>query len=214
MTLDEGVIKFDFSDHCPTESVSIDHYTSVEFYRSKLFAMNLIGFYSDHQVGYGNISRKLTLSNLHQSLNAQFIISGTQTGHLKKLTEKDYTYIVDYCIANNSAKSIGPILPSSESLTHAAIYESDPNIGAVIHIHNKDIWSGMINGDLLYTEKNIPYGTVQMAQRVKEIITDFPGESFAMAGHEDGVITYGVDLKDAFIKILELYSKFSLSSME
>ncbi|MGB3788502.1 MAG: hypothetical protein WA949_10870, partial [Phormidesmis sp.] len=34
---------------------------------------------------------------------------------------------------------------SSESLTHGVIYTSAPKIGAVIHVHNSQIWQGLLD---------------------------------------------------------------------
>lgn len=209
MTLDEGVIKFDFSSYKETESVKYDDYLAIEPTRKKMYELKLIGFYEDHKVGYGNISLKLNLNDLFNSNLSQFIISGTQTGHISDLSPKHYTYIVDYSLSTNAATSVGPILPSSESLTHAAIYDSDSAINAIIHIHNKEIWSGMISSNELFTPASIPYGTVAIANSVKELIKNNPGKSFAMAGHEDGVIIYGRNMDEACQKTTELYKKYS-----
>lgn len=208
MSLDEGVIKFDFSAYKKTDSVNYSHYECIEPFRKKMFDLNLIGFYEDHQVGYGNISLRVDLKELHSTQKAQFIISGTQTGHIPDLLVTHYTYVVDYKIEENQATSVGPMLPSSESLTHAAIYSSDFSIGAIIHIHNKEIWKGMIAGGQKFTEDHIPYGTVMMAKRVEKLIHDYPGESFAMAGHEDGVIIYGASMEEAQNKTIKLYQKY------
>lgn len=208
MTLDEGVIKFDFSDFKQTNEVNFSHFKEIESFRSKLFEMKLIGFYEEHQVGYGNISQRFDLSGLKAAKLPQFIISGTQTGHIPNLTQLHYTYVLGYDLAKNKIISQGPILPSSESLTHAAIYECDKEITAVIHIHDTKIWAGMIKENMLFTAKNIPYGTIQMANAVKDIVTKNYGQAFAMAGHDDGVIAYGKNLEDAFYKIDTLYKRF------
>ena len=40
---------------------------------------------------------------------------------------------------------IGPIQASSASLTHAAIYQANPDINAVIHVHDRDLWENLLD---------------------------------------------------------------------
>lgn len=209
MTIDEGVIKFDFSDYKPTKEVGDNDIKVIEKIRKKLFDLKLIGFYDDHQVGYGNISQRLNLTHLREVQKPQFIISGTQTGHLPDLTNKNYTYVTNYDTCKNSISSVGPILPSSESLTHASIYEANSEVRAVIHIHHHQIWKKMIESGELFTAKSIPYGTQQMANAVTQIVKDNPFKAFAMAGHDDGVITYGRDFDEALDECMRLYRSFA-----
>ncbi|EQC47301.1 class II aldolase/adducin family protein [Bacteriovorax sp. Seq25_V] len=208
MTLDEGVIKFDFSDYYKTESINNKFVTNIEKYRKMLFDLKLIGFYEMHQVGYGNISERFNLQEFRQTKKPQFVISGTQTGHLPDLDNTHYTLVLDYDLDRNKIASRGAILPSSESLTHAAIYEVDDNIGAVVHIHHEDLWKKMILANEPFTAKDVPYGTKQMANAVQELAKKYPGAGFAMAGHDDGIVTYGKDLNEAYNRCLTLYNKY------
>ena len=66
-----------------------------------------------------------------------FLITGTQTGEIKNLNREHYTCVTDYNIEKNFIRSEGPIKASSESLTHAMIYELDPAIKVVIHVHHE-----------------------------------------------------------------------------
>ncbi len=208
MSLDEGVIKFDFSDYYQTDSISLKYVNEIEKYRKKLFQLELIGFYQVHQVGYGNISQKFDFCEFRETSRPQFLISGTQTGHLPDLDGSHYTMVLDYDLDKNKISSRGAILPSSESLTHAAIYEVNKSIGAVVHIHHEELWNKMLQNGEAFTAKDIPYGTKQMANAVQELAKTNPGKGFAMAGHDDGIVTYGQNLEIAFERCLELYNKY------
>jgi ribulose-5-phosphate 4-epimerase/fuculose-1-phosphate aldolase len=85
-------------------------------------------------------------------------------------------------------------------LTHAAIYESDPTISAIIHCHDSVLWAALLDR-VPTSSKAIAYGTPEMAD---EIIRLFKGTDvrsrkiLAMAGHEGGIVTFGKNLEDAF----------------
>ena len=90
--------------------------------------------------------------------------------------------------------------PSSESLTHAAIYESDPTISAVIHCHDSVLWATLLDRAPT-TSKSVAYGTPEMAYEIMRLfkVSDVRSrEIFVMAGHEAGIVTFGKNLEDAF----------------
>ncbi len=79
------------------------------------------------------------------------------------------------------------------------VYELDLNVQAVIHIHHKNLWL-QLTGIVPTTGKKIPYGTPEMAREVKRLYqsTDLKHQKiFVMAGHEEGIISFGKDLRDA-----------------
>ncbi len=197
--IDEGVIKY----HCDWilgEPVAAELIQDLRVWRDRIHDLGLIGVY-DNGIGFGNISIRIDQSN-------QFIISGTQTGHLPKLNPEDYTVVIDFDIEKNHLTCCGLTQASSESLTHAAIYSYQPDINAIIHVHQPHIWK-----KLLYkvptTNQQVPYGTPQMA---KEMFRLFEEENLGekkilvMAGHEDGFLTFGKDLEEAG-EVLMNYSR-------
>ncbi len=207
MSIDEGVIKFNSSQFVKTSELDEASIIQINPIRHQLYQRKLIGEYQDIKIGYGNISQRIcqqsqfkgVLSNLrHNTLQSQFIISGTQTGHLKTLNTLHYTCVMSIDLNNNSLQCQGPIMASSESLTHGAIYQCNAAIEAVIHIHNTEIWQGMLENKMSHTAAHIPYGTFEMAQAVKSVIAGNYQGYLAMAGHEDGVIFYGRSLQEAF----------------
>ncbi|HEY4222481.1 MAG TPA: class II aldolase/adducin family protein, partial [Myxococcota bacterium] len=104
--------------------------------------------------------------------------------------------------------SRGPSLPSSESLTHGAIYDVVPGARAVLHAHAPSIFRAAIA--LPSTASNVAYGTVAMAREVERLwrSSDLKHERvLVMRGHEDGVIAFGDDLDDAGARLLRVLAR-------
>lgn len=184
-----GVIKFNCNwiKENPLDNELIK---DLNFWRDKLYKLGFIGMYKN-EIGYGNISIRFQKN--------QFIISGSATGKFQKLTNEHYTKVVEYDLNKNSLTATGPILASSESLTHAVIYECEPSVNAVIHIHNLDLWKKLLN-KVPTTKKEIEYGTPAMAREVIRLFKEknlSEKKIFAMAGHEEGIVAFGKDLDEA-----------------
>lgn len=190
-TRDEGVIKF----NCywtQTDPLPESELRDLIDYRNQLFKLGFIGVYPDG-IGYGNISQMDRTKN-------QFVISGTQTGHFAQALPEHFASVTDYNIKENSIICEGPIKASSESLTHAMIYETFPDVTAVIHIHSPVHWKKLMH-QVPTTRADIPYGTPQMADEIKRLSkeSDLPhSQILVMAGHEDGIISFGSNLDQAF----------------
>lgn len=194
--IEEGYIKF----HChfiKTRPVPNSKIQELNFYRQKLYKLGLIGAYKN-KIGYGNISTK------HKDV----IISGSATGNYKKLDNSKYSKITRYNIKKNELFCTGAIKASSESMTHESIYECDKEIGAVIHIHNLNMWKKYLN-KLPTTSKNATYGTPELAIEIKRLYneTDFKNEKIAVfAGHKEGIIVFGKNLEEAYNIILKYFN--------
>jgi len=112
----------------------------------------------------------------------------------------DYVRVVGYDFARNWVSYEGTAIPSSESLTHAAIYESDVAISAVIHCHDSMLWR-TLHDRVPTTSKAIAYGTLEMAYEIMRLfeVSDVRSKKiFVMAGHQDGIVAFGKSLEDAF----------------
>ena len=190
----DGVIKYDFQ-FTQSEPLSVEQFSEIESVRERLHALNLIGVTKDG-IGFGNISQKID--------DSSFVITGTQTGHLAKLSGEHYSFVEEYNDKEFYLKSSGGIKPSSEALTHGTIYNLYSKIGAVIHIHSKEIWNFMLTHDYLKT-KDVEYGSVEMIDEVNRIfstIDPLSNPKFVMAGHEDGVMVFGKDLLGAEMALM------------
>jgi ribulose-5-phosphate 4-epimerase/fuculose-1-phosphate aldolase len=191
---DEGYIKFNctwIEEELPNKNI-IDELNN---WRQKLYNQQLIGAYPDG-IGYGSISCRLT--------DGSFLITGTATGNIKQLTNDHFTRVVDFNIEDNSITCQGPIKASSESLTHAIIYKSLPEVNAVVHIHNNVLWQKLLN-NVPTTSLQVAYGTPEMANEINRLrsTTNLKDDKIlVMAGHEDGLIAFGKDLAEAAGKFL------------
>jgi len=199
--IDEGYIKFE-SHWQETAALDNPQIATLIKWRRPLYAAGLIGHYSEENVGFGNISLRIAAQR-------QFLISGTQTGHLPELGNEHFALVTDYDIAGNSVVSEGASEASSESMTHAAIYELDQRIRAVVHVHSDRLWL-RLKESAATTDASIAYGTPGMAREFDRLFesTDFSTTGIAaMAGHEAGLIGIGESLQEAAERILALNAK-------
>lgn len=195
--IDEGVIKYNCN--WVKEQLSVIVSPDLKEWRDKMYELKLIGEYSDVNIGYGNISEKL---------GDNFLISGTQTGKIYPIKNNHFTLVTQYDINKNCLTCKGEIKASSESLTHAAVYEADESIKAIIHIHNKAMWVKLLN-QVPTTNKNVPYGTPNMALEIKRLFQEtnvVHDKIIVMAGHDEGIIAFGKDLNEAGKVILGYFN--------
>ena len=198
-----GSIKFN-CNWLKAEPVDEKRIMEINRWRNILFNHQLIGVYPNG-IGYGNISIRLN--------DKEFMISGTSTGHLGTLTNQHYSIVTSYDFLANSVTCTGPVKASAESLTHAAVYEMDPGVQAIIHIHSKKIWDELID-KVPTTSATVEYGTPQMALEIKRLFNStnlIEQKILVMAGHEEGVISFGKDLEEAGDIIIRLFLKLILN---
>ncbi len=198
--IDEGVVKYSLK-YTQTDEIAVKECKKIENVRARLFSLGLIGAYCDG-VGFGNISVRYKKKD-------SFVITATQTGELPKLSPSYYSFVKKVDFKKFRTYAIGPSRPSSEAITHACIYNLDPDIKAVIHIHNEKIWDYMLKNDYLSTN-DTPYGTPEMVEDVNYIyknIDPFLNNAFVMKGHFEGVVTFGKSLKDAEKTLYEIIKK-------
>ncbi len=187
--MDEGYIKY----HCnwiEANNTFTEQVAALNVWRDVMYQKGWMGMYSNG-IGYGNISMRINGNT--------FLISGTATGGVEKLDDRHYCLVEAYSIEHNSVTCRGPIKASSESLTHAMIYETSPEINAVIHIHNMDMWNDMKN-KIPTSHEAVAYGTTEMALEIKRLFTTTQlafSKIMVMAGHEEGIISFGKDIAEA-----------------
>lgn len=197
---EEGVIKFN-CHWVRSEPLSPQSIAELQPWRNRMYELKLIGSTPDG-IGYGNMSIRS---------GKEFIITGSGTGTLLQLAPEHYTRVTSYNFSDNCLTTEGPIKASSESLTHAALYECDPSINAVIHVHHAGLWKLLLKR-YPSTGAGVPYGTPGMAQEIKRLFkeTGLPQRIFAMGGHEDGIISFGKNMESAAGVLLEEYEAMSL----
>lgn len=196
--IDEGVIKFNCNWKNKPLPISVP--TQLMEWRDKMHELKLIGEYKGIKIGYGNISVITTKG---------ILISGTQTGNIYPIAAKDFSLVTAYDMDKNSLDCLGEIKASAESLTHAAFYDADSSIKAVIHIHNKELWDNLID-KIPTSKREVPYGTAEMASEILRLFkeTSIPQEKImVMGGHDEGIIAFGQNLREAGEVILTTLSK-------
>ncbi len=187
--MDEGYIKFNCK-WIPSNDIPLNKIAVLNVWRDIMYKKGLIGVYPDG-IGFGNISMRCN--------EKTFLISGTATGGLATLNESHYSLVTGYDLSTNSVTCKGPVKASSESLTHAMIYECSAATHAVIHIHNLNLWNRLIHQVPTSREK-IPYGTPEMAHEIKRLFEETAlnkEKIIVMGGHPEGIISFGKDLEEA-----------------
>ena len=192
---DDGIIKFqyDWKEEALKNSKTIEE---LIYYRDLAHEKKYIGVHEDG-IGYGNISKRA---------EGGFLVSGSATGSITPSNSSHYSLVHKWSIENNKIWCKGPIAASSESLTHAVIYQELPQINAILHIHHLQLWKRYYHA-LPSTCSHIPYGTTDMASAVKFLIRNQQEDEglFLMKGHEEGLVAYAKDMKSVFQIFVDLF---------
>lgn len=201
--MQEGVIKFTTAHrdeplpaHRFAEQVAL-----LTAWREILARLELVGqdVARYEGAGYGNVSSRIGPFPGARGQRG-FVITGTQTGGARCVGAEQYCVVTRYELARNRVESWGPVLPSSESMTHGAIYDLSPHIRCVLHVHSPVLWGAAARLKLPTTAPDVPYGTVAMAREVERLYRETSladRRIFAMAGHEDGIVVFGKTAEDA-----------------
>ena len=191
----EGYIKYKSNWTQKEIEIPDSYFQEIEYWRNQLYNKGMIGLYNNG-IGFGNISMRIDNSN-------QFYITGSTTGKHSKLEIEHLAKVENYSLKNNSIDCIGPVIASSESLSHAIIYETLPEINSVIHIHHYELWKQTL-GIFPTTNKSAEYGTPEIASEIKSLIKeDFIAAQkiIIMGGHKEGIISFGKSIEEA-MKVL------------
>lgn len=143
--------------------------------------------------GFGNVSAR------ERPGGGAFVITASQTGRLAALEPEQFVRITACDIERFNACAEGALPPSSETLTHAALYQAAPEVQWVLHGHSPDIFRAAHALGLPTTPADVEYGTAQMARAVAEVIPSAAGAPFVFVslGHEDGVFACGAQADGA-----------------
>ena len=183
-----GSVKFS-CEHVAQETAPFAGFEQLNECRQRLWQLGLIGL-DANGIGYGNVSVRE---------GDHFYITGSGTGGKSELALTDYARVTAYDFTRNWLRCEGGTVASSESLTHAAVYESEARAGAVIHCHDLKLWKALL-GRVPTTAATVAYGTPDMAHEVQRLFqkTDLGSQKiFVMGGHPEGVVTFGTDLAEA-----------------
>ncbi len=149
--------------------------------------------------GYGNVSCRVGPPSGPRDRRS-FLITGTQTSGQACMSLADFCVVESCDPTRNRVESHGPVLPSSESLTHGAIYALGSHIRYVFHAHSPTLWRRAAALRIPTTNPRVAYGTPAMAREVARLwrSSTLPDLGLlAMGGHEDGVIAFGRTANEA-----------------
>lgn len=197
---DEGYIKFN-AQWERTPPLPIASLTELQRWRRKLYGLSLIGAYEDG-IGFGNISQRYGDAD-------QFIISGSKTGNFAELTSMHYSLVTAVDIERNTLHCRGPVVASSESMSHVAVYSECPWVNGVIHVHDLEMWERLLH-QVPTTARGATYGSPEMAYSIVRLLreTDLPERKiFVMEGHREGIFTFGRDLEEAGRILLDFVAR-------
>jgi hypothetical protein len=148
---------------------------------------------------YGNVSARVGPRGAAIG-SRSFLITGSQTSGQRRLGLDDFSLVLSYDYGANRVTSRGRVLPSSESMTHAAAYDASPLVRSVLHAHSPVLWRRRRALNLPETDPAIPYGTPEMALEVRRLYREsvLPERGIlAMGGHEDGILVLGRSPEEA-----------------
>ena len=203
--LDEGYIKYQ-ANWERTTPYSGQLVSQLIRWRQACYQKGWIGSY-ENGIGFGNISLRIPPSN-------QFFITGSATGGMAKINEQHITRVEKVAAQQNELWCTGPIVASSESMSHAAIYLQLPWVQGVIHIHHLELWRAALHSAPT-TAATAAYGTPEMVDSIVELITtsDLPQQKFfVLEGHEEGAFAFGASLAEAFSVLEAGFEHYGLHS--
>ena len=213
MAWQEGIIKFrnEFKEGPPLESRTL---RELDSWRRILYQTELIGQTPNKYAGagYGNVSQILKPYDTPVN-KRRFIITGSQTSHLSHLTEKHYPIVLEYYFKKNLVVTEGPMVASSESMTHGSIYDLDDSTRFIFHSHSSYIWKSSKKLEIPTTRETIEYGTPEMVEEVQRLFRDTKIKDlhiFSMGGHEDGIFTFGETSEQAGLVMLKYLARSML----
>jgi L-ribulose-5-phosphate 4-epimerase len=226
MTDEKGYIQF----HCdwePADPPAVPE--ALIAWRDRLHRLGLIGVYPNG-IGFGNISVRPNPPARFPGREGgvepssppfpgeglgegffRFLISGTGTGHLPSLAPEHFAEVLAFDFAANRLRCRGAVKASSESLSHAAVYASDPAATAVIHVHHLGMWE-QLRDRIPTTDHAAEAGTPEMARAIESLLRQ-PGVEerglFVMGGHREGLMAFGPTLDEAGARIVAAFERFT-----
>lgn len=101
--------------------------------------------------------------NMSERCENGFLITASGC-NLGCIEDDEIVYVEDYSIEKKIVKYRGTRLPSSETFLHGLLYEKREDIFSVIHAHETIKISVNLKGKINETEREEPYGTVELAR--------------------------------------------------
>ncbi len=166
-------------------------------FHSKKLAPACLGGYA------GNLSFRIETQKM------PFIITGAGIQLCERLNNEHFVEVLDCDINNKTVVANGCRNPSSESILHYSIYKKCPQINAIFHGHSEIILKAAEMLKIVSTEKEFPYGTIELIDSVLDVLGN---EKFIIMKNH-GFISLGETINDAGEQTLKYY-KLAMSQMD
>ena len=154
----------------------------------------------NHETGsFGNLSFRI-----EQDKN-QFIISSSGSDFNNILKNENFVQVDSCDFSKRIVLCHGNQEPSSEAMLHYAIYRNRPEISTIFHGHCEEILNSAEKMNIPVTSKEEDYGTMELVERVLEIIPKY--NFLIMKNH--GFISIGKTMKETGETTLDYLRKIS-----
>ncbi|WP_114418709.1 class II aldolase/adducin family protein [Marinospirillum perlucidum] len=200
----EGVIQYHYELLTPSQEPPAHLLEALNHWRRQMIKQGWLGQEPGRYqgLGFGNISHRWPA----HGQPAAFLISASQTGKLGQLPAEAWPRVLQALTENNQVVAEGWQPPSSESLSHAVIYQAAEEVEAVIHIHSPALWQAAPALGCPCTDAALSYGTPALARAIAREITQ-PQGLVALLGHQDGLLSWGRNLEEAAESLYALQSR-------
>lgn len=140
-----------------------------------------------------------TVGNLSVRTVSGFLINRT-AGDLGAITRQEFVEVIRADMALLELTVAGLYEPSSESMMHAGIYESRPEVHAVFHGHSAAILESAERLGIPVTAQEQPYGTPELVAEILKIA----GKHNFLVMRNHGFVSLGKTMEEAGRRAEEL----------
>lgn len=203
---EEGVIRFAYGLQEPDGDIATPaRLAEFNAWREVLRRMRMIGQDPGRYggFGFGNLSAR------DPQRPDEFLITASQTGATPLLADRDLVRVTDSDPARMWVDARGRQPPSSETLTHAALYRADPGVNWVFHGHTPELWARAADLGLPATAADVDYGSVAMATATAELLQQYRERPlvFVTLGHQDGVFACAAHAAAGAAALIEAWTQ-------
>jgi hypothetical protein len=200
----EGVIRFAMEHRAvPLDPLALAGAAALlGAWREVLARLGVLGQHPGRYAGvaYGNASVRLGPLGAVPQGARRFLVTATGTSGMPAVGLGEMCVVERWDIDGNRVASAGPRPPSSESLTHGALYDAAPDARVVLHGHAPELWRHGQALGLPVTDPGVAEGTPRMAREVQRLVRAGTAGAvgiIVMGGHPDGVLAFGRSGADA-----------------
>lgn len=130
--------------------------------------------------------------NLSFRIDDGFIITASGK-NMSKVSVNDFVKVTECNKHKKEVYATGLVEPSSESFLHWLIYQTRKDVNAIFHGHDKEVLERSDQLSLVKTEKEQPYGTIELAEEVLKVLDE--NDYIVITSH--GFLSLGNSMKEA-----------------